>query len=196
MDQWLEQYRGILLVVLIAVVIIGIVLFQTLRPQPKSINLTDPTSVPSPEITHTPCPQRVYVSGAVHNPDVYALSPDSIVKDAIVAAGGATEDADLDRINLALRVADEQHVYVPHIGEDDLPVQPPSIQQASEDKVNINKASCSELESLPGIGPTIAQRIVDYRQSHGPFSRIEDITNVAGIGPATLEKIRELITTE
>jgi competence protein ComEA len=106
-------------------------------------------------------------------------APDSIVKDAIVAAGGASDDADLDRINLALAVADGQHVYVPRLGEQQLAVEPPGNPSTSGGKININTANAAELEVLPAIGPSIAQRICDYRDAHGPFGRIEDIMEVS-----------------
>ncbi len=191
-----ERYKGILLFALIALTIAGVVLFQVLRPEPPPLILQSPTPSPLPSATPTPRPLRVYVSGAVHYPDVYSLPPDSIVKDAIVAAGGATEQADLDRINLALPVTDGQHIYVPHRGEENPPVQPPSRQSPTTGKVNINTADQSELETLPGIGPNLAKRIVDYRQAHGPFAQIEEIMNVSGIGPALFEKIRDSITTK
>jgi competence protein ComEA len=197
MAQWLERYRGIVFVALIAAVIAGLVLFQNLRPKPSPIILSTPTPPPSPEATPTPRPLRVYVSGAVHSPDVYPLAPDSIVKDALLAAGGATDDADLDRINLALPVTDGQHVYVPALGETDVPVQPPSSQPATgSNKININTADAATLETLPGIGPALAQRIIDYRQANGPFARIEDVKNVSGIGDGILSKIQDLIVTE
>jgi competence protein ComEA len=147
-------------------------------------------------VTPTPRPLRVYVSGAVQNPDVYALPPESIVKDAVTAAGGPTSDADLDRINLASPAADGQHIYVPSLGEETLPVQPPSRLPASAGKVNLNTAEAAALESLPGIGPTLAQRILDFRQASGPFERIEDVMEVSGIGPGIFEQIRDLITTD
>jgi competence protein ComEA len=172
------------------------VLFVILRPSPAPIILTTSTPQPSPEPTSTPRPLRIYVSGAVHHPDVYSLLPDSIVKDAILAAGGATDEADLDRINLALPVMDGQHVYVPRFEEENPPVQPPSSQPVSGSRININTASAAALESLPGIGPAIAQRIIAHRQANGPFARIEDIQDVSGIGQATFEKIQDLITTE
>lgn len=197
MHKRLKQYRGTLFLVLFSVVISGLVLFQVRRPQPPPpIILDTPTPPASPEPTPTPRPLRVYVSGAVHQPDVYPLAPDSIVKDALLAAGGPIDEADLDRINLALPVVDGQHVYVPRLGEENPPVQPPSRLPAMGGKVNINTADKVALESLPGIGPVIAQRILDYRQAHGPFAQAADITNVSGIGPATFEKIQDLITTE
>jgi competence protein ComEA len=110
----------------------------------------------------------------------------------VEAAGGATEEADLERINLALPVTDGQQVHVPRIGEDSSPVQPSSGQPATS-RVNINTADAATLESLPGIGPALAQRIVEYRQAHGPFERIEDVMDVSGIGTATFEGIQDLL---
>ena len=202
MESWWERYRGWLLFVTVIVALVGIILFQALRPRPEPIRLATlpPPSLPSPEPSPTASPLRVYVSGAVQQPDVYTLPPGSIVKDALLAAGGATADADLDRINLALAVAEGQHVYVPHQGETDPPVQPPARQPAGQsaggEKVNINTADAASLEDLPGIGPSLAQRILDYRQAHGPFAQIEDIQEVSGIGPATFAEIQDLITTK
>jgi competence protein ComEA len=201
-DPWWQRYRGWLIFLTVIVALAGVILFQALRPRPEPIRLSTvpPPPLPSPEPTATTSPLRVYVSGAVRQPDVYVLAPGSIVKDAVLAAGGATADADLDRINLALSVTEGQHVYVPHQGEDEPPVQPPAGQPAGPEtaggKVNINTADAAALESLPGIGPSLAQRILDYRQAHGPFAQIEGIQDVSGIGPATFAKIRDLITTK
>jgi competence protein ComEA len=140
---------------------------------------------------------RVHVSGAVRQPDqVYMLPPGSIVEDAIEAAGGPTGEADLARINLALELADQQHVHVPEKGEED---RPPAVSGGDADAggsalVNINTATQAELETLPGIGPVTAGRIIAYRQANGPFERVEDLDNVPGIGPATVEGVRDLAT--
>ncbi|MEA3459697.1 MAG: helix-hairpin-helix domain-containing protein, partial [Chloroflexota bacterium] len=135
--------------------------------------------------------------GAVANPDVYTLPPESTIKDAVQAAGGPTEKADLNRINLAQRVHDEEHIYVPEVGEERLPVtSQPSSPGRVGGKVNINTATAEELETLPGIGPAFAQRIIEYRQEKGPFASIEDIEKVKGIGEATFEKLRDLITVD
>jgi competence protein ComEA len=196
MEQWLERYRAVLFIILVVLILAAVVLFQLLRPIAQPFVLTTATPLPSPEATATPRPLRVYVSGAVTRPDVYTLPPDSIVKDALLAAGGPAENADLDRINLALPVSDGQQVYVPRLGEENPPVQPPSAQRAPDSKVNINTADLATLDTLPGIGPVIAQRIIDYRQANGPFDRIEGVMDVPGIGESTFEKIRDLITTD
>jgi competence protein ComEA len=126
------------------------------------------------------------------------------VEQAIAAAGGGTADADLLRVNLAQRVHDEQQIYVPHENEAVTPVLPtlvpptPSVgtSSTSGQKVNINTASATELEALPGIGPVLAQRIIEYRQASSPFRRPEDIKNVKGIGDSTFEGLRDLIMVE
>lgn len=191
MEEW---HRGLLFFLLMLAVLAAIVFLQA--PRPQAIVLPTVTPLPSPQPTSTPQPLRVYVSGAVRQPDVYVLVPDSIVKDALLAAGGAVEDADLDAVNLALPLADGQHVYVPRLGEENPPAPVSSGRPAAPAKVNINLADAAVLESLPGIGPSLAQRIVDYRQANGRFAQIEDIMEVSGIGPATFDKIQSLITTE
>jgi competence protein ComEA len=196
MGQWLERYRSMLFATLVVLLTTGVILLQLRQPSRSPIVVTTATPLPTLEATPTAQLLRVYVSGAVQTPDVYELLPDSIVKDALLAAGGPANEADLDRINLAAPVADGQQIYVPHLGEEALPVQPPAAQSAPDGKVHLNTADLATIETLPGIGPSLAQRILDYRQAHGPFERIEDITEVSGIGPATFERIRDLITTE
>lgn len=175
-----------------------------------------PTPVPVPSPSPTPSPVRVYVTGAVVNADVYFLPAGSIIKDAITAAGGFTPDADPERINQALELQDQQQIHVPRQGDDNPP--PPvqggvsqselSSQQGSGDSrapvkssgavpgglINLNTATLEQLDSLPGIGPAIAQRIIDYREKAGGFKAVEEITEVSGIGDATLTKIKDLIT--
>lgn len=193
----MNQGLRIVVFAVIFVIVAGLALFLLLRPDAKPILIEDAlTPVPSPVPTATPRPLRIYVSGAVHEPDVYELAPDSIVKDAVLAAGGATEEADLDRINLARPLADGEHIYVPHQDEENLPVEIPERQPAALGKVNINTAGSTELETLPGIGPVTAQRILDHREANGPFAQIEEIMDVTGIGPATFEGMKDLITTE
>jgi competence protein ComEA len=209
-DDWQDRNRGYILLVLVCLIVVGGVLILVRRPAPKPIVVTTaviPTSTPLPTPTPTPSPAplRVYVSGAVRTPDVYLLPPGSIVKDALQAAGGPTDDADLVRINLALGLYDQQQVYVPRADEAtpavQLPVSaPPPVPVASssgvtgaDDKVHLNTATVEQLDTLPGIGPVIAQRIIDYREANGPFAAPEDIMNVKGIGQATYEKLKDLI---
>jgi competence protein ComEA len=133
----------------------------------------------------------------VRKPDVYELAPGSIVQDAVDVAGGPADDADLDHINLAVELRDQQQVYVPHRGEKNpLPLvsgNEPAGGQAVT-LVNINTATAAELETLPRIGPTTAQRILEHRESAGFFETIEDIQDVSGIGSKTFEGLKDLIT--
>lgn len=186
-------------VFLIVVGALGLFVVYTLlkRPEPAGPVMTI-TLQPRPTldpVTPTAAPINVYVSGAVNQPDVYALPAGSLVKDAIAAAGGATAEADLDQINLALRLSDQQQVHVPRQGEaPPVVVGSRSVTGASGVVVNINTATLEELDTLPGIGPAIAQAIIDYRTVNGPFQTIEEIDNVKGIGPALFEKIKDQIT--
>jgi len=182
-------------------ILAGGVVLWTNRPQAEPIIISTPipTSTPTAVIAPSPAPIRVYVTGAVREPDVYTLPPNSIVKDAIAAAGGAASDADLDRINLAMQLADQAHIYVPHKGEENPPITPvvakPSPGPAGNaGLLNINTATVEELDTLPGIGPAIAQRIVDYRNDNGPFATIEDLMNVKGIGETTFAELKSKIT--
>ncbi len=197
--EWLEKYRWYILLATVLAVGGSVIFIQLRRPEAPPLLLSTATPVPPPEATPTPHPLRVYVSGAVHHPDVYTVAPDSIVKDVLMAAGGPSDEADLDRINLAQPVADGQQVYVPRIGEENPPVQLPSNQRSQPivaGTVNINTADLAALESLPGIGPALAQRILDYRQANGSFASPKEIMEVSGIGPATFEGIQDLITTK
>lgn len=148
----------------------------------------------------TDSPLVVHVIGAVPRPGVYELPKGSRVRDAIQAAGGLLADAAASSVNLAAPVSDGQQLDIP-FGDgasiesssegDESSATQPAIEG---DLVNINEASLEELDSLPGIGPTTAQKIIDYRTANGPFQTIEDIMNVSGIGPATFEELKDLIT--
>jgi competence protein ComEA len=143
---------------------------------------------------------RVYVTGAVREPGVYVVGPESRLTDAIAAAGGATADADLTAVNLAVRVRDEQHWHIPSRGEEVQAPPDPLVPQASpaagttsSGKIDINSAGGVDLESLPEIGPALARRIIDYREANGPFSSVDGLLDVRGIGPATLDAVRDLV---
>ncbi|GIV97142.1 MAG: hypothetical protein KatS3mg057_1799 [Herpetosiphonaceae bacterium] len=154
-------------------------------------DLAEELPAPSPELI------VVYVSGAVANPGVYRLDEGARVDDVIRAAGGPVADAALTRVNLAARIHDEQHIHIPHVGEDTPAAQPPPGGGGTAGvgrKLNINTATTEELDALPQIGPTTAQRIVEYRTANGPFDQPEDLLQVKGIGPAVFEVISDLIT--
>lgn len=158
---------------------------------PADAATPQPTSKPAaPEIV-------VYISGAVHAPDVYRLPADARVKDVVIAAGGLTAQADLAQINLAQRLKDEQHVHVPLVGETER--QPVADGTAGADAsadglLDLNTASADDLEAINGVGKAMAARIIDYRTQNGPFGSVEDLRKIKGIGAATYDKIAPQVT--
>jgi competence protein ComEA len=200
MDQGTARYRGyIILCSVLGLIVGGVTGYFAPHPPPStSIIVSTPLPTPAPSPTPTPTPIRVHVAGAVHRSGVYQLPAGSIVQNAIDAAGGPASDADLDRINLAIELRDQQQVYVPREGETNSqsPISGGERSGTTDALVNINTATAAELETLPRIGPTMAERILEYREANGLFETIEDIQNVPGIGPATFEGLGDLITVE
>jgi competence protein ComEA len=202
-------------------------LFAGLLSVPLILLLNQPqTSTPiallPPPPTITPVPLRVHITGAVNAPGVYQLPRQSIVQEAIDAAGGLTVRADPSGLNLAGLLGDGQQLFIPEQPPTALPTatvgpgtptpEPPTptapaVQSAgtgvqpadtgvqpNASIINLNTATQAELESLPRIGPSIAGRIVEYRTLNGPFTDVEQIMNVSGIGPATFNAIKDFIT--
>lgn len=149
------------------------------------LETTVPNTITQPDIL-------IHVTGAVHKPGVYALGVDARVLDAIAAAGGATTDGLLHELNLAAPLADGMQVRVPVEGEVVVGLVSPLTGVGGP--VNVNSASASDLESLNGIGPSLAGAIVNYRDEHGQFIVAEDLLSVPGIGPAKLELLRDQIS--
>ena len=134
----------------------------------------------------------VDVAGAVNSPKVVELPADSRVADAIAAAGGLTKDADTSRINQAAFLNDGEKIYIPEVGEEDSGYNTSSIaQQAS--KIDINTATSEELQTLNGVGPSTAEKIINYRSNVGYFKEIDELKNVDGIGDKTFEKLKDYI---
>lgn len=138
--------------------------------------------------THAPI--VVFISGEVANPGTYTLASESRAGDAVQAAGGFTSQADQEGTNLAAYLQDGQQLFIPSLD----PGESSPSRSIGADLVNINTADLVELDSLPGIGPTTAQAIIDYRTRMGPFEEVDDLIFVDGIGEVTLEEIRELVT--
>jgi competence protein ComEA len=141
-------------------------------------------------------PIVVHITGAVPRPGVYALPQGARVQDGISAAGGFLAEAEKSQINLAEPLEDGAKLDIPYI-EGASPVLATPVEEvitSTTELINLNTASQAELESLPGIGPTNALKIIEYRDANGPFLNTEDIINVSGIGPGTYERIKDLIT--
>lgn len=130
----------------------------------------------------------VYVTGAIQSPGLYKVASSSTIGDVIKGAGGALPYGDVESINLAETVTGGQHIHIKF----NFHGNPESLLR--NQKININTATIKELDSLPGIGPTMAKRIEEYRQSKGAFTSIEDIKHVKGIGDGLFKKIRDKIT--
>ncbi|HVE92927.1 MAG TPA: ComEA family DNA-binding protein [Actinomycetota bacterium] len=134
----------------------------------------------------------VHVGGAVGRPGLYGLPEGRRVDDAVRAAGGARPDADVDGVNLAAPVKDGDKVVLPVRGQSDGP--PGSAGAAAAKKVNLNTATVAELDTLPGIGPATAQKILDFRTQHGSFKTVKDLGKVPGIGARKLEQLADLVS--
>lgn len=146
----------------------------------------------------TPGPLHVHVAGAVVSPGVYTLPPGARLLDAVNAAGGLLPESVPDAVNLAEKLADGLQVHVPFAitASGSETGQGSGAGTTGTGKININTATQAQLESLPGIGPSIAQRIIEYRDRNGAFTDTIDITLVTGIGPSTYAKIKDRITTD
>ena len=147
----------------------------------------------------------IHVTGEVKKEGLIYLPLGSRVADAIKEAGGETKNADLSQINLAYQLQDGQKLYIPNKNEkiseyiisgtgNNGSEGSSSNNSKGDNKVNINTATKNELDQLPGIGPSIAQRIIEYREENGNFQKIEDVQNVKGIGDAKYEEIKDSIT--
>lgn len=169
----------------------GLLLLVSRAPRGEAVQLLPPP---------TPAALTVDVAGAVARPGVYSFPPGSRVQDAIQAAGGLLPDADPDLLNLAAPLKDGQIVRVPHksTASPGIPEAIPGGVSAATPggPVNINTASLQELDTLPGIGPVLSQRILDYRAANGPFGKVEDLQQVEGLGEVIFEKIKDLVTVE
>lgn len=142
------------------------------------------------KLPEKPTVDVVYVTGAVAKSGLVKLPAGSRIQDALSAVGGITDEADSAKINLAEKVKDGQHVHVPAAVYS---AQGGIITQ-HDDKININQADINELDKLPGVGPAMAARIIEYREANGSFTVIEDIKKVKGIGEAKFKKIKDKIT--
>lgn len=139
----------------------------------------------------------VHISGAVKNPGIIKLDSSKRVVDALERAGGPTDEADLDRINLAAKLHDEEKIYIPKIGEmnnNEISSLLSSGESNSTGKININTADSTELQKIPGVGAKTAEKIINYR-SQNSFSSIDDIKNVDGIGDKKFESMKDYIST-
>ena len=188
-------------VMVIIVIIAGSALLLLTQPTPVQITIIPPQS------TGTPAPLNIYVTGAVQNAgEVITLPAGSLAQDAIEAAGGASETADLTRVNLARRLFDGDQVHVPEISDAPLADSDPATETGtltdsgvpnSEGIINgivyLNRASAEELQQLPGIGPAMAERILAYRTENGRITSFEDLDEIQGVGQGMISDLQGLV---
>lgn len=202
----MKPWQYLLLGVLIGLLAVGTVLLLsqpvrgvavTLQPAPT------PTHTAEPKPTATPAPILVEINGQVANPGVYAMEKDARLMDLIFQAGGLTNQADKNRVNNVFILHDGDYFFIPAIDESipetarNAPGQSQTIDTAVFDyPLNLNTASQEALETLPGIGPTKAQDIITFREQEGLFENLEELLFVPGIGPSTLDSIREYLIIE
>ena len=202
MTDSLARYRPYLAMLALLVVVLAGTVFFLRRPEPPAA-VTIVTVTPRP--TAPPASIIVDVRGAVNKPGVYTLPLGSRVQDALTLAGDVTSSADTRPLNLARRLNDGEQIYVPRVGEvtptvvatpGSRSVQLNAPTKIPGGKINLNTATLAELDTLPGIGPAIAQRIIDYRAQNGDFKTIDDLKKVRGIGDALFNQIKDLIAVQ
>ena len=186
------------LVALLAVTLGGAGLWYVRSlPRPVEVVAAPSGGTASAPASASPSPEVVVlvdVAGWVRRPGVYEFTEGARVIDAIDAAGGARSGAVLEALNLAAPLTDGTQILVPREGQEGVAPTPVTGGAVAGGLVNVNSAIATELEELPGIGEVIAQRIIDYRTENGPFATVDELLDVSGIGDATLESIRELVT--
>lgn len=189
--------RSLLAGCLLLGLVIGAVFWlsrQAPAPVEAALPLVEPASVTT--TTAPPGPVTVHVAGAVLRPGVQRLSAGARVIDAVEAAGGLAPDADPSRVNLAAELVDGTQVYVPIVGEA-VPAGAGTAAggsgAAGDGPIDLNVADAAQLETLPGVGPATAAAIIDHRERHGPFTSVEGLLDVRGIGEAKLAQLRDLV---
>ena len=192
------------LVIVVVATLLGAGLWYT-RSLPRPVDIAAPSDAASPQVASDPATSAspslvtiiVDVAGWVRQPGVYEFTSGQRVIDAVNRAGGPKKGADLTALNLAAPLTDGTQIVVPQTGAA-VPGGTGSTSAggttAGAALININTASETELETLSGVGPVTAAAIIDYRTQNGPFSTVDDLVDVSGIGPATLEQIRPFVT--
>jgi competence protein ComEA len=173
-----------------------------LLARPPSDAALAPPAAPPPETATAPKEVVIDVVGAVRRPGLYRLAEGGRIADALARAGGATRKADLSLVNLAAPLADGQQVIVPRRGSAgaggaaapaDGTAATPGAPGLATGPVHLNTATLEQLDSLPGVGPVTAQKILDYRTEHGPFTSVDELDAVPGIGPSRMEQLKDLV---
>ena len=199
------ELAGLVIVVVASLLGAG---FWYMRSLPRPVGIAAPAAAVSPVVSPvagltgsaSPSPASIIVdvAGWVRRPGVYEFATGDRVIDAVNRAGGARNGADLTSLNLAAPLADGTQIVIPRPGATGATAPGSSTSDTGTaggtTLININTASETDLEALPGVGPVTAAAIIDYRTQNGPFSAVDDLIDVSGIGPSTLEQIRPFAT--
>lgn len=201
-----NKKQKIILGVLIAIVAVFVCYYVYAKEETDiQVNLEEEIKVQEKEEEYSDTMILVHVSGAVNQEGVVELKPNSRILDAIEKAGGTKEEASMDDINLAYKVEDGMKIHILTKQEKEeaketyvttesgISIENEQVPSTQKEKINLNTATQVQLETLPGIGPSTAIKIIDYRTENGKFSNIEDLKEVSGIGDTKFEKVRELV---
>ena len=182
--------KSLLILLVLALAVLSGTMYGYYSEQ-QAITLDEGTSAKA----ESPRSITVYVTGEVKKPGLVTLTEGQRIADAVNAVGGVIETADIDHVNMAAFLEDGMQIRVPmRIGRDaESPKNAPSGKNA-EGQINLNTATEKELQELPGIGPAMSARIIEYRETNGAFQTIEDIKKVRGIGNAKFEKLKDKVT--
>lgn len=191
MLQWLKEIYAeftprTLKALITVVAVIGFGAFVWISSKPEQVALGEEVQGNTEQISVNQAKIFVHIAGNVKNPGIYQLDSGARVFDVVLLAGGFTKKANQSSVNLARAVTDGEQIL---IGSGN-----PSQQAASQSFISLNQSSSSTLEDLPGVGPALAGRIVDWREANGGFKTKEDLLNVAGIGEKLFSSIKELVT--
>ena len=184
---------------MVGFIILGGYIGYRSRSTPAAIYISPPAPTDVPPATATAEPLTVFVSGQVNKPGVYEFPQGSIVQEAIEGAGGFAPGADMVQVNLAYPLNNGLHIHVPEVDQDnEIPVFSGETHTSDNgaSKININIAGAEELDTLPGIGPVTAAKIIAHREVNGLFGSAADIMDVDGIGPGKFDDIKDLISTD
>jgi competence protein ComEA len=195
--------KKLIIIIGLACIILAYSLYGFTERNDDSRSLNSDT-VPAPAENTPPAAQNgtgseivIYISGGVNKPGVYKLSQGSRVVDAVNLAGGFAPGADAARINLAMLIKDEMQINVPYMAAAAVTAAAPAGKAGTAntaDQININTASQTELDKLPGIGPALAERIIEYRTANGPFRDITDLKKIPGIGESKYNQFKDKVT--
>lgn len=195
----LEQRNKLLFIVMLAVLIVAGSLYSFWQKNSISASTSSSEALTksAPISEEKTSEIFVYISGAVHNPGVFKASQNARVFDIVAMAGGLTSDADVTKINMAQSVKDGTHLHVAEraiVQGNNVAAGLSKSKVGGSNTININTAEKNELDALPGVGPALAERIIEYRQANGSFKDIDELKKVPGIGSSKFEKMKEKIS--